>query len=409
VNKDPHCITGHWTGNYSDVEGFGAWARKLVAEKGDSGWKPDLAMIFWTPGYFDSSADLAEELQLTLRISNVIGCSSTTLILDDREYEGEEGVTVSLHSLPNTTVSSMAIESQDVSRAVDGSWWKNNSPFNGEETNSFVAFVDPASFDVEGWLRGWEAAFPERPVFGGLAVGGSQQEIRTQLYLNGRMKESGAVVVGLEGDVFLQGITSQGCLPIGEPRPITRSRSNVIEQIGNLPAFKVLADTLKQLSPEEQQKLQGNLFMGLAFNEYQESFKEGDFLIRNLVEADPVSGNLAVAANLRLGQTIQFQKRDPSTASRELHTLLGRLKASIEGCQTHGALLCSCLGRGSGLFTMENHDASVVSQYLGAIGVNGFFANGEIGPVAGRNFVHGYTATLGVFCSRMPGAEYNSI
>jgi len=31
--------------------------------------------------------------------------------------------------------------------------------------------------------------------------------------------------------------------------------------------------------------------------------------------------------------------------------------------------------------------------------VGGFFCAGEIGPVGGRNFLHGFTATLAVFAA----------
>jgi small ligand-binding sensory domain FIST len=34
---------------------------------------------------------------------------------------------------------------------------------------------------------------------------------------------------------------------------------------------------------------------------------------------------------------------------------------------------------------------------MGRIPVAGFFAQGEIGPVGGRNFLHGYTASVVIF------------
>ena len=49
------------------------------------------------------------------------------------------------------------------------------------------------------------------------------------------------------------------------------------------------------------------------------------------------------------------------------------------------------------LFPEPDHDAAAVSRALGSDSVAGFFAAGEIGPVGGRAFVHGYTATLAVF------------
>ena len=40
---------------------------------------------------------------------------------------------------------------------------------------------------------------------------------------------------------------------------------------------------------------------------------------------------------------------------------------------------------------------SVIREILGPIPVAGFFAMGEIGPVGGQNFVHGFTASVAIF------------
>ncbi len=63
-----------------------------------------------------------------------------------------------------------------------------------------------------------------------------------------------------------------------------------------------------------------------------------------------------------------------------------------------GALMFTCNGRGRGLFGVADHDADAVEDALGAP-VGGFFCAGEIGPVGGRNFLHGFTATIAVFAS----------
>ena len=62
-----------------------------------------------------------------------------------------------------------------------------------------------------------------------------------------------------------------------------------------------------------------------------------------------------------------------------------------------GALLFSCNGRGSRLFPGPNHDVATIREILGPIPVAGFFAMGEIGPVGGQNFVHGFTASIVLF------------
>ena len=74
--------------------------------------------------------------------------------------------------------------------------------------------------------------------------------------------------------------------------------------------------------------------------------------------------------------------------------LLSRAKAGLDGATIYGACLCSCNGRGHRLFGRPNHDAGLVQQQLGPLGLAGFFCNGEIGPVGERNFLHGYTASL---------------
>jgi small ligand-binding sensory domain FIST len=62
-----------------------------------------------------------------------------------------------------------------------------------------------------------------------------------------------------------------------------------------------------------------------------------------------------------------------------------------------GALLFSCNGRGTRLFQQANHDASAIRQETGTIPLAGFFAMGELGPVGGQNFVHGFTASVVLF------------
>ena len=48
------------------------------------------------------------------------------------------------------------------------------------------------------------------------------------------------------------------------------------------------------------------------------------------------------------------------------------------------------------MFTIPDHDAIAIEDALGAP-AGGFFCAGEIGPVGGRNFLHGFTATMAVF------------
>ena len=202
------------------------------------------------------------------------------------------------------------------------------------------------------------------------------------------------------GDVALASVISQGCTPIGETWTITKAERHYIHEIANRPAYEVLAETFSNLSPQEQQKSRGNLFVGLVINEYLEEFHRGDFLIRNLIGADPKSGSIAVGAFPRAGQTVQFQRRDAATGTEDMNALLHRTQKQLAGKSVYGACLCSCNGRGHRLFGEPGHDARHVQQQFGPIGLAGFFCNGEIGPVGEKNFLHGYTASLALFVQK---------
>ena len=143
------------------------------------------------------------------------------------------------------------------------------------------------------------------------------------------------------GAVKLVGVTSQGCTPIGETWTLTRVEQNIIHQIGNRPAYQVLEETFNQLPPEEQKKARGNLFIGLVVNEYLEDFHRGDFLIRNLLAADPRSGSIAVGALPRLGQTIQFQRRSAAAATEDMEVLLTRAHDATGGHDRSTAAACA--------------------------------------------------------------------
>ena len=93
---------------------------------------------------------------------------------------------------------------------------------------------------------------------------------------------------------------------------------------------------------------------------------------------------------------MQFHLRDAKSASDDLHILLAADRAKHQNPPL-GALLFSCCGRGEGLFGQPHHDSGAVQERLGSLPTAGFFAQGEIGPVGGRNFLHGYTASVVIF------------
>jgi small ligand-binding sensory domain FIST len=190
----------------------------------------------------------------------------------------------------------------------------------------------------------------------------------------------------------MEPLVSQGCRPFGRPLVVTRSDGNLIYELAGKPALeRLVAQASSDLSEDEVATLaEGGLQVGRVMDEHREHFGRGDFLIRGVLGTDRRTGAVAVGDVVPVGVTVQFQLRDARTADEDLYERLA-------GRTAEAALLFTCTGRGTRLFGDPDHDAATVAELLGPIPVAGCFAAGEIGPVSGRNYVHGFTASLALF------------
>ncbi|HYV32394.1 MAG TPA: FIST N-terminal domain-containing protein [Candidatus Binatia bacterium] len=391
-----HSVAAHWAGGF-DEAALRVWAEKLRARL--KAPRVDLGLVFLSPKFFGVAASILELMRVHAQVPLLAGCSSTSLIAGSEEVEDQAGLVLGLYSLPGAVLQAVRFTQDQVDEASGPAYWHMENNLLPEQTNGWLCFVDPFHLDCESWLREWNEAYAPRPLLGGLASGEPSAEA-TQVYLNGDVFEEGGVALSFGGNVGLDSVISQGCTPIGETWTITRAERNLIHEIGNRPAYEVLAETFGRLSSEEQKQAQGNLFVGLVVNEYLDEFHRGDFLIRNLIGADPKSGTIAIGAYPRPGQTMQFQRRAASAGTEDMTALLQRAKKRLGHTLIYGGCLCSCNGRGQRLFGQPSHDARQVQEYLGPLGLAGFFCNGEIGPVGEKNFLHGYTASLALFVKK---------
>ena len=391
-----YSTAAHWPDDFEEA-GLQKWAetlrRRLAAPQ------VSLGLVFMSPRFFPRAKQVLEILRVHARIPLLAGCSSQSLIVGEHEVEQNAGLTLGLYALPGVELKAIHFTEGQVEEANGPGYWHVGTGVEPGQTNGWLAFIDPFQLDSETWLRTWNEAYAPLPVLGGLASGDGNEQA-TQVYLNGEVFDEGGVAISVGGEVGLFGVTSQGCTPIGETWTLTKVEQNIIHRIGNRPAYEVLAETFNALPPELQKTARGNLFIGLVVNEYLEDFHRGDFLIRNVLGADPRSGSIAVGALPRLGQTIQFQRRSKEAADEDMEALLVRAKKQLGDARIYGGCLCSCNGRGQNLFGRPDHDAQMVQRRLGPMGLAGFFCNGEIGPVGEKSFLHGYTASLALFVSK---------
>jgi small ligand-binding sensory domain FIST len=254
---------------------------------------------------------------------------------------------------------------------------------------------DPFTFPVDDFLKQVNERNRGLRVVGGMASG-AQGPGQNRLLLGEKVPDHGAVGVLFRSPVKVRSIVSQGCRPIGRHFVITRAKENLILELGGKPPVEQLQALWQELSPRDQQLFRQGLHVGRVINEYRGEFQRGDFLVRNVLGIERDSGALAITDRVRVGQTVQFHVRDAETADEDLHALL-QLDLSAHAQKPAGALLFTCNGRGTRLFAEPNHDAKVIRAEAGDVPVAGFFAQGELGPVGGQNFIHGFTASVVLF------------
>ena len=206
------------------------------------------------------------------------------------------------------------------------------------------------------------------------------------------MQRVGAIGVAMSGNIAVDTIVAQGCRPIGDPMPVTRADGHMVRELGGKEPVAVMRALYDGLDARDKELFRHSLFVGLEIESGKIEF-QGDFLVRNIVGVDPNTGALAVAARVRPWQVIQFLLRDAKAAEHDLAAHLERHR----GPRPEGALLFSCMGRGKGLFGRPDHDTDLFRARVGAVPLGGFFCNGEIGPVGGQTFMHGYTSAFGLF------------
>jgi len=356
---------------------------------------PDLAIVFVSGHDPDDFVALAQVLQEGLGKVCLLGCSAESLVCNDQEIEGARAVVVWLAHLPGVELLPMHLEFETTRDGAAIVGWPDALSETVPTDSTLLLLAEPFSFPADALLAQMNRDRPGIPVIGGMASGAAGPG-ENRLLFGGSALESGAVGVLIRGRIRVRSVVSQGCRPVGRPFVVTKAKENVLLELGGLPALQQLQAMYQELSAEEQELAQNGLHVGQVINEYQEQFGRGDFLVRNVQGVDRESGAVAIGDYARVGQTIQFHVRDAATADEDLNLLLSAAKQVSAGHCT-GALVFTCNGRGSRLFDQPSHDAQAVARQWRQLPVAGFFAQGEIGPIGGKNFLHGFTASIALF------------
>jgi small ligand-binding sensory domain FIST len=351
---------------------------------------PSLAVLFASAHFLGVAEALVAAISNALGRLPLIGCVGEAVAGGAREIESQPAVSLWLGS-DLGPVETFAME---YLRTPSGGAY-GGYLFPREPNGVHLLICDPFTFPADGLLTHLNERVPGAVIMGGMASAALRPR-QSRLFRDDRVLSAGAVGVHLP-NAEVHPLVAQGCRPIGDAYIITRADGNLIHELGGRPPLVRLREMAAALPSRDQELLAQGLQLGVVIDEYRAEPGKGDSLIRGVVGADPDSGTIAVGDQIQVGQTVQFHVRDAESADEDLRRALERESGVLGGRRPAGALLFTCNGRGSRLFTEPDHDAGLIAATLGDIPVAGFFCAGELGPVGGQNFLHTFTASIALF------------
>ncbi len=361
-------------------------AQEAVEQLG--GHEVDLAVVFASGTNLRAPEAVLEGVRSVLAPVALIGCAAGGVLGGGHELESESAVAVWAARCTGTGEAEAFHVTMTEEATIE-----NVPPLDG--ASGLILLTDPYSFAPEQALTQLTADAPAVPVLGGLASGRTPAG-GGALFVDDRVCDEGAVGIRLRGIEMLPCV-SQGAAPVGRELTITAAEGNVIHELAGRPALDSVERIVSELEPRERSLLSGGLLIGIVIETGKPEYEQGDFLVRGILGADPDSRSLIVGAGVREGQIVRLHARDAQSADEDLRRALRLRVEALSGEAPAGAIVFSCNGRGRAMFGTPDHDALAISRELGGAPTAGFFAAGEIGPVGGRSFVHGFTATIAVF------------
>lgn len=394
-----------WTNALSTRSSLEAAINDVVEQAVASLTAPaDLGLVFISSAFMSEYTRLLPLLAEKLSVPVLIGCSAGGVIGRKQtgkteEIEAQPALSLTLAHLPGVKIRPFHILAEELPDSDSSpNAWIDLVGVPPSPVPQFILLSSPFGSATNDLLQGLDFAYPGSVVVGGQASSGFING-PVGLFCNDKLCREGTIGIALTGNIVLDTIVSQGCRPIGQPLQVTKAERNIILELDEKVPLMVLRNLISSLSEEDRTLAQHSLFVGLAMDEFRMNLHSGDFLIRNILGVDPKAGAIAISDRIRAGQRLQFHLREAEASSQDLENLLQEYQNENENTSQPspvGALMFTCLGRGIGLYGQPNFDSQLFSRYLHDIPVGGCFCGGEIGPVSGRTFLHGYTSVFAI-------------
>lgn len=365
-----------------------------LAEKMDGLDNIGGAMLFAGPGEGECLARLSAEFEKAMPEAAIAACSGSGII--GLDVNDDDHCAVSVIAMKHDGASFIPFAFNKPQLAMRGPQIEKHiySMFKGIRPEVFFLFADSASTSVHGLLKAFSNVFPGVPVSGGVmnsATAGINQ--MAGFGVSHRTRVVGLAVAGsLKADVML----THGATPVGPAFTVTRRQGALIYELSGSAARDGADNVLENLPPSMKEQLENGLFIGkLVAGKSPDTAGRGDYVIRKVRGVDHHTGAVVTNPIFETGDIARFHLLDSRTAMEDMELLFTPHKF---GNPPDGAIIFTGAARANELFGGTGLDAKMTRELIGQKApLAGAVCQSEIGPMAGGNYIHGYTACVTLF------------
>jgi small ligand-binding sensory domain FIST len=357
------------------------------------GEQADWCIVFVTSEHRTNLRALLGSVSGATGTPYVVGCSAAGVLGAGRELEGGPAVAV-LGVRSDQLRATPFLFHDEGDQGMTASVRLGQRLVNSRDSQDLLmVWPDPFHVRPDRLLQGLDAVLGQVPVVGGAASSADANAPTFQFC--GDETADGALSGLRLGGKFrhVVGVT-QGCHPLGEPMRVTRAHENLILELDERPAYRALMDRAPGGLAQDLDWALNFLFVGLIPEPKPGELRPGEYLVRNIVTADPDTGVLAVSASVEEGQSIIFAHREATSAHNDLLRMLDEVSPERTGLPYRFGLYFNCLARGRSLYERNGVDLEVLQRRLPEVPMLGFFCNAEIAPLHGCNQLFTYTGVL---------------
>jgi small ligand-binding sensory domain FIST len=361
-----------------------------------AGADADWCIAFATPDHAAHLSTLQHTLAGATGTPYVVGCSASGVMTAQREVE--KGPALGVLAVTSDQMRGTPFLFQDEGDRGMSAGVRLGQRMLGSRESDDLLLVWPDAFHVrpDRLLQSLDAVLGNVPVIGG-AASGRAADAATFQFCGSENHANAVSGIRLAGDFRHKVGVTQGCRPLGPPIKVTRAHENLILELDGRPALDLLRDRAPAGMLDDIEWAFNFLFVGLLPDPQTPEYPSGEYLVRNIVDADPEAGVIGVSEQVQEGQYIHFVRREAGAAREDMTQLLRRLSPKNTGQDYRFGLYFNCLARGSSLYNEPGIDSALIREALPDVPVLGFSCNAEIGPMRGVNQLFTYTGVLALF------------